>query len=68
MKEFLMSDPVLRNSHKFYDMTREEMWMDHIKKTRRAYELAKDKYFVNHVTGNALWSSLLLGQNNTALH
>jgi CMP-N-acetylneuraminic acid synthetase len=38
----ITNDPVLKNSHKFYEMTREEMWIDHMKKLRRAYELQKD--------------------------
>mmetsp|Transcript_18121 Transcript_18121/g.30956 ORF Transcript_18121/g.30956 Transcript_18121/m.30956 type:complete len:84 (+) Transcript_18121:40-291(+) len=25
--EFTSSDPIMRNSHKFYEMTREELWV-----------------------------------------
>ena len=37
--EMIKNDPIIKNSHKFYEMTREEMWIDHMKKLRRAYEL-----------------------------
>jgi len=42
------SDPVLRNTHKFYEMTVEEMWEHQMKKTRRAFELDKKKWFIDH--------------------
>lgn len=35
----IKNDPILINSHKFYEMTKEEMWIDQMKKLRRAYEL-----------------------------
>ena len=67
-KEFIMSDPVLRPTHKYYDMTREEMWIEQMKKARRAYELRKDKYFVNMPTDKVMWSNFILGQNMTVMH
>jgi hypothetical protein len=27
---FMESDPILENTHKFYDMTKEEMWTHHM--------------------------------------
>lgn len=36
------SIPSLHNSHKFYEMTIEEMWIDHMKKLRTTYEHKKD--------------------------
>ena len=66
--EFLCSDPILCNSHKFYDSTREEMWADHMKKFARAWELRKHKYFVNQKAGAPLWSYFMLGQNMSILN
>ncbi len=57
--DFISSDPILQNSHKFYDMTREEQWLDHIKKFRRAFELDKNR-FVNIDEPN-YWSIEMLG-------
>lgn len=39
--EFMESDPLLKNTHKFYQMSRKEAWDYQIKKLRRAYELGK---------------------------
>jgi hypothetical protein len=57
----MKNDPVLQNSHKFYEMTKEEMWMDHMKKLRRAYELHNDIVFVNYKHHDNLWAYWLLG-------
>ena len=46
--EMMRDDPILQNSHKFYEMTKEEMWIDHMKKFRRAYEIQKDYAFKNY--------------------
>lgn len=67
-EEFIKSDPILMNSHKWYEMTREEQWIDHMKKFRRAWELAKQKYFINYTTDKPLWSIYLLGQNMSILN
>jgi hypothetical protein len=46
----IIKDPVLCNSHKFYEMTREEMWIDHMKKFRRAWDTKKNEWFVDYNT------------------
>ena len=45
--KLMESDPVLRNDHRFYDMTREEMWINGFKKMRRTFELDRVKWFEN---------------------
>ena len=45
---FMESHPGLRNSHTFYDMTKEEQMKAKLKKVNLAYRLGKDKWFVNH--------------------
>ena len=42
------NDPILRNTHKFYEMTREEAIEYNLKKMRRLYELKKDTLFKNY--------------------
>ena len=39
------SDPILKNSHKYYDMTREEQMVDSMKKAKRGFELKGPKFF-----------------------
>lgn len=55
------SDPILRNTHKFYDMGREEMWQTQMKKFRRAFELDKEKWFHQHECNKIFWSYTGLG-------
>ena len=58
----ISSDPILRNSHTFYDMTREEMWIDHMRKFNRAWQLRKEQWFTKFNPGKPnLWSYMLLG-------
>lgn len=59
--KFMESIPSLHNSHKFYDMTKEEMWIDHMKKLRTTFEHKKDQFFVNQKTTDNLWSYWHLG-------
>ena len=47
MDEFCANDPILRNSHEFYEMTREEQLHSHMKKLRRAFEIKKQDWFVD---------------------
>ena len=63
-----MNDPVLKNTHKYYEMTKEERWIDHMKKLRRAWELKKNEWFINYNPKYPLWSNYLLGQNMSALN
>jgi len=44
--EFMESTPELINSHKFYDMTRQEQQIDLMRKANVAYKLGKDKWFL----------------------
>ena len=46
MDKFMENDPVLRNSHHYYEMSREEQMHTNMVKLRRAYELKKDEWFV----------------------
>jgi len=41
------NDPILCSSHKFYEMTREEMMISQSQKLRRLWDLDKEKYFLN---------------------
>ncbi len=43
--KFIESDPILRNSEKFYDMTREEQMEVLFKKIRRSFELDRKTYY-----------------------
>lgn len=44
-KKVADADPILRNTHKYYDMTREEQMVNGFQKVKRAYELDKKQYF-----------------------
>lgn len=48
----LKSDPILQNTHKFYEMTREEQWYQSMAKLRRVYELDRNKWIHEHEPGN----------------
>lgn len=41
------NDPILKNTHEFYDMTREEQQVHVLKRTKRAFELNKKLFFHN---------------------
>ena len=64
----LESDPELRNTHKFYEMNQEEVQLFQMKRLRRAYELKKDEWFVNHDPWQLRWSYLLQGEMHLSLH
>ncbi len=38
-------DEILRNTEKWYDMTREEQWENLFQKAKRFYEINKEKYY-----------------------
>ena len=48
MVKDMESHPDLRNTEKFYEMTREEQLIFNARKVLRYYELFKDKYFTNY--------------------
>ena len=59
---FMESDPVLMNSHKFYEMTKDEMWLHHMQKLKRAKELDTDgKWFEKHECNHTIWGYAHLG-------
>ena len=66
--EFLQSDPILKNTHKFYEMNQEEMQEYQMKRLRRAFELKKDEWFINHDPSRLQWSYQLLGKMHGSLH
>ena len=43
--KFMENDPILRNSHHFYEMSREEQMHTNMKKLSRAYQLKKKEWF-----------------------
>jgi hypothetical protein len=43
--EIMENDPILRNTHKWYDLTRDEMFDLQLKKFRRFAETHRDRYF-----------------------
>lgn len=47
MDRFMANDPVLRNSHHFYEMSREEQMHTNMVKLRRAFDLRKKDWFVD---------------------
>lgn len=64
VKEF-EADPILMNSHKFYEMTREEMQEDLMKKIKRTYEINKSRYFNNYKITYFPWFTMMFnGQVN----
>lgn len=50
-------DDILRNTEKWYDMTREEQWENLFKKARRFYEINKEKYYHNYEVSYIPWYS-----------
>lgn len=55
-------DPILQNNEKFYEMTREEMMENQMRKIKRLYELNREKYFFKQkATYNAYFYSSLQG-------
>jgi len=57
----MQSDPILKNTNKWYEMTTEEMWEFHMKKTNRAWQLNKEKWFINHRCNDIIWSHPMHG-------
>ena len=57
------SHPDLMNTHKWYDYSREEMWINGMKKTRKAYELDKEKWFHQAECFKVWWGHAHQGVN-----
>lgn len=53
------SDPILVNTHKWYDMTREEQLELNFQRARRIYELNKEKYYHNYNVDYIPWYSAM---------
>ena len=53
------NDDVLRNTEKWYDMTREEQIEHNFKRARRAYDLNKEKYYHNYEVTYIPWFSAM---------
>lgn len=49
------SDPILRNTEKWYDMTREEQMENHFKRAKKVHEIARAKYFTNYEVDYITW-------------
>lgn len=65
---FMESDPRLHNSHKFYDMTRQEMMTEGLRKANVAYQLGKQKWWLDHDPKEVHWSYAHLGLNPVTLN
>lgn len=52
---FMEADPILKNDHTWYEMTREEQMECMLKKARRVYELDKKKYYNDYEVGYSQW-------------
>jgi len=52
------SDPILRHSEKFYEMSREEQYVELLKRVRRYYDLYNDKYFKNFEWSYIPWYNI----------
>ena len=59
--EFMKSHPDLVNTHKYYEMTREEIMEHQMKKFNTAWKLGKEKWFLKHDPSLCTWSSVHLG-------
>ena len=62
------ADPILRNSHKMYELSPQELQPYMMNKLRRAYEINKVKWFTNYGPGDFHWSNPLMGEIHTSLH
>ena len=56
IRNFIESNPGLVNSHLFYDMTIKEQMKDLMRKSKLAYQLGRDKWFINHEPHMYHWS------------
>lgn len=52
----------MKNSHKFYDMTREEKMTDWYRKINLAWKAGKNDWFINHNPINIGWHWDILGE------
>jgi hypothetical protein len=57
----MQTTPELENKHTEYEMTREEMWKNHMRKFNYAFKNHKQEWFVNHNTEGPYWCIFLLG-------
>ena len=57
--KFGESDPILRNSEKFHDLSREEEMELLLKKARRIYDLDKKTYYEDADEAYFSWSGVL---------
>ena len=64
----MQTEPELQNKHTEYEMSREEMWQEHMRKFNYAWRNHKQEWFVNHDTEGPYWSIFLLGQNMSTLN
>jgi len=62
------SDPRLANSHKFYDMTRGEQMKNLMYKANVAYEIGKQRWFIDHDPKDVHWGYAHLGLNPVTLN
>jgi len=58
----------LKNSHKFYEWTREEILENWYKKANVAVRLGKEKWFINHNPSLLMWSFPHLGESPLGLN
>jgi acyl-CoA oxidase len=67
--EEMENDPILRNTHKFYEMTVEEQRISWFKKTNHLY-FNKDRkfYFEQRMKPEFAWPTHYQGTNPTGLH
>jgi len=66
--DFMESHPDLKNNHKFYEWSREEMLDNWYKKVNVAYRLGKEQFFVNHNPSLLTWAVTHLGENPLGLN
>lgn len=53
------NDPILRNSEKWYDMTREEQWETLFKKAKRIYEIDRVRFYHKYKVAYIPWFSAM---------
>jgi acyl-CoA oxidase len=61
-------NPELNQSHKFFDMTRQEQMKDMMMRANAAYRLGKEKWFHKHEPHVVHWAYTQLGNSPIGLH
>ena len=64
---WMQKDPILKNSYKFYEMSREEQMVDWYKKIKRAFDI-NPALITDMKLDNVSWMIFMLGQSPISMH